>query len=182
MVQQNISKSTIMFTDIVGYSSMVGKDESLALNLLDEHNNLIFPIIKEYEGVIIKLIGDAIFARFPSSENSLYAATKIQNILSERNSISQKNRGINIRIGLHSGKVIEKDDDLFGHDVNLCSRIEAISPRGGIAASAQLLDSVDTNDFLYREMGFIKLKNIAEPHQIYKIYIEREGLFLCLEY
>lgn len=171
MSQTNISESTIMFTDIVGYSAMVGKDESDALSLLDEHNNIIFPIIEENEGQIIKLIGDAIFARFLSAYSSLNAATKIQNILSERNSVSKNNQEINIRIGLHSGKVIEKDNDLFGHDVNLCSRIESMSPSGGIAASAQLVNSITSNDFLYREMGFVKLKNIADPHQIYKVYL-----------
>ncbi len=147
MSQTNISESTIMFTDIVGYSAMVGKDESDALSLLDEHNNIIFPIIEENEGQIIKLIGDAIFARFLSAYSSLNAATKIQNILSERNSVSKNNQEINIRIGLHSGKVIEKDNDLFGHDVNLCSRIESMSPSGGIAASAQLVNSITSNDF-----------------------------------
>ena len=160
-----------MFTDIVGYSAMVGKDEEKALSLLDEHNKIIFPIIKSNSGTIIKLIGDAIFARFPSSSNSVNTATKIQSILEERNSISQKDNIIQIRIGLHFGSVIEKDDDLFGHDVNVCSRIESLSPKGSIAASSELINSLDKSfDIFSREMGYIKLKNIATPHQIYKIY------------
>ena len=171
MGQPNISKTSIMFTDIVGYSAMVGKDENKALSLLDEHNNIIFPIIKSNKGEIIKLIGDAIFARFPSSSCSINAATKIQEKLGERNSVSQKDNKIQIRIGLHEGKVIEKDNDLFGHDVNLCSRIESLAPSGGIAVSARLIDNVGgSNDLYYREMGYIKLKNIIEPQQIYKLY------------
>ena len=59
-----------MFTDIVGYSQMVANDEKGALELLDEHNNIIFPIINNHDGEIIKLIGDAIFARYLSSKNS----------------------------------------------------------------------------------------------------------------
>ena len=171
MGQSNISETSIMFTDIVGYSAMVGKDENKALSLLDEHNKIIFPIIKSNKGKIIKLIGDAIFARFPSPLSSVNAATKIQKKLGERNSVSQKDNKIQIRIGLHTGNVIEKDNDLFGHDVNLCSRIESLAPRGGIATSAQLIENLDnSHDFSYREMGYIKLKNIAEPHQIYKLY------------
>ena len=57
--QRNV---TIMFTDIVGYSAMIGKNESHALKLLDEHTQTIEPIIKSYSGRIIKHIGDAIFA------------------------------------------------------------------------------------------------------------------------
>ena len=67
----------IMFTDIVGYSSMIAQDEKGGLALLDEHNSLIFPIIKNHNGEIIKLIGDAIFARFSSSENSVIAALSL---------------------------------------------------------------------------------------------------------
>ena len=107
MSESTVSQSTIIFTDIVGYSTMVGKDEKLALSLLEEHNIIIFPIIDSYDGEIIKLIGDAIFARFSSPDNSLDAATKIQTILKERNSVSSDNQKITIRIGLHLGKVIE---------------------------------------------------------------------------
>ena len=52
MGQSNISETSIMFTDIVGYSAMVGKDENKALSLLDEHNKIIFPIIKSNKGEI----------------------------------------------------------------------------------------------------------------------------------
>ena len=55
-------KSTaLMFTDIVGYSQIVAKNETNALRLLDEHNKIIFPIIQRHNGKVIKLIGDAIF-------------------------------------------------------------------------------------------------------------------------
>ena len=122
------------------------------MNLLEEHNILVFPIIEKKSGTVIKLIGDAIFARFPSANSSLNAATKFQTILGERNSISTANQKIIIRVGIHAGTVIEKDDDLFGHDVNLCSRIESISPIGGIAVSTQLVESIKNDRFFYREM------------------------------
>ena len=53
-----------MFTDIVGYSAMISKDEKHALNLLSNHDELIEPIIDKQGGKIIKKIGDAIFAEF----------------------------------------------------------------------------------------------------------------------
>ena len=67
--------------------------------------------------------------------------------------------------------MIEKNNDLFGHDVNLCSRIESIAPRGGIAASNDIIQACkDNTSFHTREMGHVKLKNIPNPQQIYKIY------------
>jgi len=95
-------QSTIMFTDIVGYSTMIGKDQDHALDLLAIHDKIIEPIIKKKKGQIIKKIGDAIFAEFDDPLNSIETAISIQNELISRNSISQENDKINIRIGLHT--------------------------------------------------------------------------------
>ena len=118
------SQSTIMFTDIVGYSAMINKDENHALQLLETHDKIIEPIIAHYKGNIIKNIGDAIFAEFPDARSGMNTAIEIQSTLVSRNAISEKNDLIRIRIGLHTGDVIRKDNDLFGHDINICSRID----------------------------------------------------------
>jgi class 3 adenylate cyclase len=164
-----------MFTDIVGYSVMASKNQDHALKLLSTHDTIIEPIIAQNGGSVIKKIGDSIFAEFPNSKVSVHAAQEIQTKLKKRNSICNINDKIEIRIGLHTGEVIRKDDDLFGHDVNLCSRIESISPRGGIAASTDLVSSID-NEFLYREMGYIKLKNIIPPKYTKFIWIRMNTL------
>ncbi|SVD49724.1 uncharacterized protein METZ01_LOCUS402578, partial [marine metagenome] len=164
-----------MFTDIVGYSAMINKDQTHALNLLVTHDKIIEPIIANYKGKIIKKIGDAIFAEFPDPLGSINTAIDVQSELLSRNTISEANDKIIIRIGLHMGQVIRKDDDLFGHDVNLCSRIESIAPRGGIAASRELINTIDENEkIMKREMGYVKLKNIIHPHQIYKVYVNSD--------
>ena len=134
----NSKSIALMFTDIVGYSQMVAKNEKLALKILDEHNNIIFPIIKKHKGYIIKLIGDAIFAKFHSPNDSVLSSIEIQKKLNARNQIHAKNEVLIIRIGLHYGQVIEKDDDLFGHDVNLCSRIESVTEPGSINISEEV--------------------------------------------
>jgi len=160
-----------MFTDIVGYSAMTNKDQEHALELLSTHDSIIEPIISQNDGKIIKKIGDSIFAEFLKPQDSIHAAQKIQSNLKKRNSVCSKQDHIQIRIGLHAGEVIRKDDDLFGHDVNLCSRIESVAPAGDIAASAELIQSLpEVNEIPIREMGYVKLKNIPLPQHIYKIY------------
>jgi class 3 adenylate cyclase/TolB-like protein len=178
MSAQNISNSTIMFTDIVGYSAMINKDQKHALDLLDTHDAIIEPIIEKNKGTIIKKIGDAIFAEFESPDKCYNTAVTIQNELTKRNLISQANDYINIRIGLHTGKVIRKDNDLFGHDVNLCSRIESIAMKDSIAASAEFIKQVTNDSCLSREIGYVKLKNITHPQKLYKIYINQEDYSL----
>jgi len=176
MASDNIYKSTIMFTDIVGYSAIVDKNQSHAMELLSMHDKIIEPIIKENNGTIIKKIGDAIFAEYSNAPESIQAAQKTQVELAKRNIVCNPKDQIVIRIGLHIGNVIRKDDDLFGHDVNLCSRIESIAPIGGIAGSAELIASLpDTSDCPHREMGYVKLKNITQPQKLYKIYSSKEN-------
>ncbi|RMZ48819.1 hypothetical protein EB821_05570, partial [Candidatus Marinimicrobia bacterium PRS2] len=67
MATSEKSNTTIMFTDIVGYSALINKDQNHALNLLATHDKIIEPIIEDFNGSIIKKIGDAIFAEFPQS-------------------------------------------------------------------------------------------------------------------
>ena len=136
---------------------MVAKDESHALNLLDDHDIILKKHIGDNHGSIIKHIGDAIFAKFNNSQNLINASLQIQNELKKRNETLPDNDKIIIRIGLHKGDVIEKDGDLFGNEVNLCSRIESISIPGGIACSEAFLNEI--KDVFSRPYGFVKLKN-----------------------
>ena len=111
MSKDNISKSTIMFTDIVGYSAMVNKDQEHAMELLSIHDKIIEPIIKQNGGEIIKKIGDSFFVEFQTPESSIITAQNAQIELAKRNEVSNQKDKVEIRIGLHNGDVIRKDDD-----------------------------------------------------------------------
>ena len=164
---------TIMFTDMVGYSRLVNTDQTKALSLLEEFNAINFSNIKKYNGTVIKLIGDAVFAEFNSSYDATRAAIDMQKDIQQRNKLSKKSDFFSMRVGLHKGKVIVKDNDLFGHTVNIGSRIEGIAPIGGIAISEETYKEIeDKKDIQSRKIGFIKLKNIKYPQAIYKIYLD----------
>ena len=172
MVESQIKVSSIMFTDIVGYSRMVARDESHALKLLDEHNTLISKSIEGNNGHIIKLIGDSVFAEFPKSGDAANCAIDIQINLIKRNKINSKNERIHIRIGLHMGDVVVKGDDLFGNTVNLGSRIEGVAPADGILISNPVFNAINRDtSFSIKELGFVKLKNMKEPCQLFKLYL-----------
>ena len=77
--------SAIMFTDIVGYSAITQRDESLALSLLDEHNRLLREVIAEHGGSVVKTVGDAFLAEFASALDAVKAAMAAQTVLHTRN-------------------------------------------------------------------------------------------------
>jgi adenylate cyclase len=117
-----------MFTDIVGYTSMMGSDEEKAFGLLKKNRELQKPIIESFNGRFIKELGDGIMASFNTVSDSVNAALKIQ----------ENCRAINdyqLRIGIHLGEVLFENDDVFGDGVNIASRIQAISEPGSIYVS-----------------------------------------------
>ena len=77
--------TTFFFTDIVGYSRLVNKDENLTLKLLDEQFRLIEEVVNTFDGRIIKYIGDATFVEFESCDNACNAAIEIQKKIYDRN-------------------------------------------------------------------------------------------------
>ena len=110
---QNIRKlAAIMFTDIVGYSKLIQKDEDKALNILDEHNAIVRPILSQFNGVEIKTIGDAFLIQFDSTLHALNCAVEIQKQMISHNSVQSADKRFKIRIGIHLGDIIFKDNDV----------------------------------------------------------------------
>ena len=84
-------QTNIFVTDIVGYSKLTGDDQKLALELLNEHDDIIEPIIKRYNGIIVKRIGDAIIATYDCSKEMIQSSVEIQQHLKNRNNRNTKN-------------------------------------------------------------------------------------------
>ena len=117
----------IMFTDMVGYGALAQKNEALALKLLDEHRQLLRPLFRKYNGTEIKTIGDAFLVEFISALDAVHCAAEIQKILREYNASSRETIKIQIRIGLHVGDVVYRENDVLGDGVNTASRIEPLA-------------------------------------------------------
>ena len=162
--------SAIMFTDIVGYSRMMSENENKAVQLLTIHDNLIEKSIYNYKGQVIKKIGDSIMAVFSSSIEALSCAVEIQDVLKNYNNGKSEDEKIIIRIGIHVGDVIVKDNDIFGEGVNVAARLEQLAEPGGICLSSAVYDSAkSSNQFKIVKQGEVELKNILEKYIIYKV-------------
>lgn len=157
---------------MVGYSKLTGDNQTLALELLEEHDSICEPIIANYSGKIIKHIGDAIFAVFPAPEECVNCAIEIQTELSKRNSLNPDDRRILIRIGLHYGETYQDGKELLGEGVNIAGQVEPMAPFGGIAVSESIYNYIrDKKDIYSRAIGFVQFKNVDKPIRIHKIYL-----------
>ena len=162
--------SAIMFTDIFGYSRMMSKNENKAVQLLSIHDNLLEKSIDNFRGRVIKKIGDSIMAVFNSSIEALSCAIEIQDVLKDYNNEKNEDEKIIIRIGIHIGDVIVKDNDIFGEGVNVAARLEQLAEPGGVCLSSAVYDSAkSSNQFKIVKQGEVELKNILEKYIIYKV-------------
>jgi adenylate cyclase len=161
-----------MFTDMVGYSALTQKDEALALQLLDEHRNILRPFFEKHEGREIETAGDAFFVEFNSAVEAANCAIEIQEALYQRNQTQPPPRHILLRIGLHIGDVVYMDRHVHGDGVNIAARMEPLAQPGGICISEDVARQV-TNKIAYpvEKLGEEKLKNISMPMDIYRIVL-----------
>ncbi len=160
---QSRQLAAIMFTDIVGYTALMGNNEQKAFELLKKNREIQKPIIEEFGGRWIKELGDGVMASFPAVSNAVYAAIKIQEAC--RNS-----GAIVLRIGIHEGEVVFEGRDIFGDAVNIASRLQSAAPPGGIFVSESVhRDILNKNDIRSEFVRTENLKNVKGPVSVYKI-------------
>ncbi|HEX5491109.1 MAG TPA: adenylate/guanylate cyclase domain-containing protein [Candidatus Udaeobacter sp.] len=170
--------AAIMFTDMVGYSSLSQRDDRLALELLEEHRELLRKIFAEFNGMEIKTIGDGFLVEFNSALEAAQCAIAIQRALAKRNADAAAERQIQVRIGVHIGDVIHRGGDVYGDGVNIASRIEQLAGAGGICVSMdverQIRNAVETR---FEKLAPTELKNISVPMDLFRIVLpwERQG-------
>ncbi len=167
--------AAIMFTDLVGYSALSQKDEALALELLEEHRQLLRPLFEKHHGTEIKTIGDAFLVEFASAVEAARCAIAIQKMLVEHNASAAAERQIMLRIGLHVGDVVVEKDDMLGDGVNIASRIEPLAQPGGICLTESIAEQVRNKiDCPLEKLGKKQLKGIKEPVTVYRVVLPWE--------
>jgi class 3 adenylate cyclase len=155
----------ILFSDVVNYSSLMGKDEKDALNILNENRRIHQASVSHNNGTILKEIGDGILAVFNSVLDAVQCGIDIQ----KATKASNRHK---IRVGVHVGEVFTANNDVFGNGVNIASRIQSIGSPDAVYVSEVVYDNIKNK---IREdvvlVGEKSLKNIDEPIKIYEVKV-----------
>jgi adenylate cyclase len=163
--------AAILAADVVGYSRLMGRDESgTVARLRAIRKQQLVPLLAKRGGRIVKLTGDGVLAEFSSAVEALTAAIELQQAVGEEARNQPEDRAILFRMGLHLGDLIVEDDDLFGDGVNVAARLEAEATPGGILISRTVHEAVAGRVKAgFDDVGCLLLKNIERPVQAFSV-------------
>lgn len=163
--------AAILAADVIGYSRLMGEDEAGTLAALKSRRQVVLiPLLRQFSGRLVKLMGDGFLVEFPSAVNAVQCALDLQKAFAAANEGYPANNHIVLRIGVNLGDVIVEGDDLYGDGVNVAARLESLAPPGGIVISAIVRDSIGNRlDLAVEDMGEQQLKNIAAPVRLFRL-------------
>ena len=162
-MSQTRQLAAIMFTDIVGFTTLMGNDETKAFELLKKNRELQKPIIEQFNGRWIKELGDGVMASFNTVSDAVNAAIKIQEACAVSSDFL-------LRIGIHLGEVVFENEDVFGDGVNIASRIVSLAEPGGIYVSGKIYAEIKNQKSIESVfLGMYDLKNVASSVEIFAI-------------
>lgn len=160
---QSRQLAAIMFTDIVGYTALMERDEKRAFEVLKKNLSIHQSVLDTFHGRLIKELGDGILASFPTVTDALNAAIDIQRQCNDANDYK-------LSIGIHQGEVVLENGDVFGDAVNVSSRIQSLGTAGSILFSKKIADEIKNKvEFKTVSIGRFEFKNIDETIEVYAL-------------
>jgi class 3 adenylate cyclase/Cdc6-like AAA superfamily ATPase len=170
---------TIMFSDIEDSTVLTERlGDQAWQDLLRKHNALIREQLRAHQGYEVKTMGDGFMVAFQSAKKGLDCAIAIQRAFDQHNatngpSPSGEGRAehVKVRIGLHAGEVIKDQDDFYGKNVILASRVAGKAVGGEILVSSLLRQLVESSvgAAMFGEPREVELKGLSGTHTVYAV-------------
>jgi class 3 adenylate cyclase/pimeloyl-ACP methyl ester carboxylesterase len=158
--------ATVLAADVVAFSARMERDEAGTLQRMKElQRDIVQPRALEHGGRLVKTTGDGFLVEFSSPSEALRSALEVQQ------QIRSQNDDLRLRIGINLGDIlVEEDGDLYGDDVNIAARLQALADPGGIIVSGKVFDEVEGQAICtFEARGKQQLKNISRPVRIYAV-------------
>lgn len=162
--------AAIMFTDIVGYTTMMQANEQKAVAVIKHYNSTLEKLVGQFNGQVVNYYGDGSLCIFQSATDAANCSLELQKEL-------KTDPGVPLRIGLHIGEVFFENGKALGDGVNVASRVQSLGQENTILVSAEFYDKIKNNTtFSTISLGPFDFKNVAKPLEIFAL--SNEGLFV----
>jgi adenylate cyclase len=162
-MQQKRHLAAILFTDIIGSTAIMQKDEQMAVSVNKRYVAALKESVSLYDGEILNDYGDGSLCVFGSAIHAVRCAISIQKTL-------QSEPSVPLRIGLHIGEVLLEDGKVFGDGVNVASRIQSLGIANSILFSSEINSKLrNQQEFSSLTLGFFRFKNVDEPMEVFAL-------------
>jgi len=163
MASRTRKLAAVMFSDIVGYTALMARDEERGLRVRDQHRRLLADRVSAHGGARIDETGDETLSTFDSALDAVACALDIQAALAD-------DPDLRLRIGIHQGDVVFEGGRVYGDGVNVASRIRPLAEPGGICISDEVQNSIRNQPGLHATpRGVHDLKNVGRPISVYAL-------------
>lgn len=160
-----LGTTTFLFTDIVDSTSLsrsMGDHKWSAL--ISEHFETVGRIVASMGGRVVKTLGDGGMFAFPSGTSALLAAAQIQ-----RDMAALKDHPLMLRVGVHTGDVLQDRDDYIGLTVSKAARVTAAAQGGQVLVSSTTAELVNHPDIAFGEPMMVELKGVGGIHTLFPL-------------
>lgn len=170
-LQKNKSPITVMFTDLAGSTSFFEKfGDTVGVAWLEEHNQIVIPKLLEFDGVLVKTIGDSVMAYFKDSTKAIHAAMAMQKGLLESNRNLEEKKQMHVRVALHHGLGYLRGGDVFGDVVNVTARIaKACLPAQILVSEAVYQNAHAAPGLKFQSIGDVQFHGKSSKESLYEV-------------
>lgn len=160
---------TLMFVDIVDYTKTTTKlSRELFKDMHDVFDTLVSNTVYEFNGTIIKKIGDAFLITFAVATDGVHCGIAMQKEFKQYNEDHDLPAPLKIRVAIHAGDVMIKDDDVYGDAVNMAARIEGLAKANDVVFSEAVYSAMNKGEIEYYHIGTRKVKGVEKPVRIFR--------------
>ncbi len=162
---------TVLFTDVVGSTSFFERNgDTAGLVMIHRHDELAAKAIQQYEGKVVKTIGDSAMAEFPDPGSAVRAAVEIERQFLKLNLTLPEEHRVEVRIGVHTGVGFRKGNDLFGDVVNVAARIVKRTAPAQILISRAMYEAISKDSGLTcRWLSKLTIDGRTEKEDIFEV-------------
>jgi class 3 adenylate cyclase len=168
-----ITSLTFLFTDLKGSTALYDRVGDLAAyGLVREHFRVLNEIVAAEAGAVVKTIGDAVMATFPTPDRALAAALRM------RDSVRDLRKDLLIKIGIHEGPclavTLNDQLDYFGQTVNIAARVQGLADERAIFVTKsvvqhpQVAQIIERNQLVPTEQ-LTTLRGVSNKLAVYQI-------------
>jgi class 3 adenylate cyclase len=147
-----ITSLTFLFTDLKGSTELYERVGDLAaFDLVRAHFRVLNEIVAAEAGAVVKTIGDAVMATFPTPDRAISAALRMREAMRRLND-GPNAEDLLLKIGIHEGPclavVLNDRQDYFGQTVNIAARVQALADSVSILATQAVVAYPQTSNLL----------------------------------